>query len=65
MAALDVIQTQTAAELLQAEQLAAANMSALRARVTAQAKELDAQTQLDAIKQGKEAVGGTGAQYKV
>lgn len=65
MAALDAMQTATAEELLKAEQLAAANLTALRARVAAQAKELEAQAQLDAIAKGKDAIGGVGAQYKV
>jgi SPP1 gp7 family putative phage head morphogenesis protein len=65
MAEIDAINTATAEELLKAEQIAAANLGALRARVIAQAKEQEAQIQLDAIAKGKEAIVGVGAQYKV
>ena len=59
LADLAIAQRQTAAEVLKAEQAAAANLTALRARVAAQAKELDAQAQLDAITYDSDQFGRT------
>lgn len=65
LADLAAATAQSAEEILKAELAATANLRAMQARVAARAKEFEAEAQLAAIAKGKEAIGGTGAQYKV
>lgn len=65
LADLTAATAQSAEEIAKAEAAALANLRRMQAKVSAQAKEAEAQLQIDAIAKGKEAVGGTGAQYKV